>query len=112
MRTSRPGPWTQIGSAQAPSAAGLNCWDLNCNGVFDRVTEDTVFDGVADVLDCRGEPGAPGRACWDLNANGVSDPATEDLNGDGASNAIDCRAFRFNAGTPTGMASATSRRKT
>ena len=60
MRTSRAGPWTQIGAAQAPGSAGLNCWDLNGNGVFDPVTEDTVIDGVADALDCRGPAGLEG----------------------------------------------------
>ena len=90
MRTSRAGPWTQIGAAQAPGSAGLNCWDLNGNGLFDPVTEDTVVDGVADALDCRGEPGLPGRACWDSNANGVPDP-DEDVTGDGAANALDCQ---------------------
>ena len=91
MRTSRSGPWTQIGAAQAPGAAGLNCWDLNGNGVFDRATEDTAVDGVADALDCRGEPGLPGRACWDSNANGVPDP-DEDVTGDGTADALDCPA--------------------
>ena len=93
MRTSRAGAWTQIGATQAPGAAGLACWDLNGNGVFDPVTEDTVIDGVADALDCRGEPGLPGRAgraCWDANANGVPDP-DEDVTGDGAANALDCQ---------------------
>ena len=92
MRTSQAGAWTQIGAAQEliPGAAGLNCWDLNGNGVFDPVTEDIVIDGVADALDCRGEPGLPGRACWDSNANGVPDP-DEDVTGDGTANALDCQ---------------------
>ena len=90
MRTSRAAPWTQIGAAQAPGSAGLNCWDLNGDGVFDPVTEDTVIDGVADALDCRGEPGLAGRACWDSNGNGLPDP-DEDVTGDGTANALDCQ---------------------
>src|SRR3990172_5117426 len=36
-----------------PGPAGLNCWDLNGNGVPDP-GEDTNGDGVVDVWDCRG----------------------------------------------------------
>ena len=90
MRTSEAGLWTQLGAAQEPGAAGLSCWDLNGDGVFDAETEDANADGVADALDCRGDPGLPGRACWDLNANGEPDPA-EDITGDGTANALDCR---------------------
>lgn len=32
---------------------GLNCWDLNQNGIPDLATEDLNRDGVVDVLDCR-----------------------------------------------------------
>ena len=49
------------GSDGAPGAAGadgLNCWDLNMNGVPDFPDEDTNGDGVIDVNDCRTAAGA------------------------------------------------------
>ncbi len=41
------------GTPGAAGDAGLNCWDLNQNGVPDLATEDVNKDGVVDVLDCR-----------------------------------------------------------
>jgi len=81
-------------------APGLNCWDLNGNGVGDPA-EDINGDGSVNAADCKGSngsngsngangtDGAPGLHCWDLNGNGVGDPA-EDINGDGSVNAADC----------------------
>jgi len=43
------------GTAGAP---GINCWDLNANGVGDLATEDTNGDGIVDVNDCRAPSGA------------------------------------------------------
>ncbi len=46
------------GTPGAPGAAGtdgINCWDLNANGVADP-EEDVNDDGVVDVLDCRLPP--------------------------------------------------------
>lgn len=89
---------------------GLNCWDLNGNGVGDP-EEDINGDGDYDALDCQGAQGATGPAgadgqdgpagadgqagadglsCWDLNGNGRGDPS-EDMNGDGDFNALDCQ---------------------
>ncbi|MBK9127525.1 MAG: collagen-like protein [Phycisphaerales bacterium] len=51
------------GPAGAPGADGLNCWDLNGNGVADLLLEDLNGDGVVDIMDClgpKGDPGAPG----------------------------------------------------
>jgi hypothetical protein len=41
------------GSPGEDGTPGLNCWDLNQNGVVDLATEDLNKDGVVDVLDCR-----------------------------------------------------------
>ncbi|GEM_PF-1057357 len=96
----------QKGEPGAPGEAGINCWDLNGNGVNDP-EEDTNGDGEFNALDCQGPagqdgqstqgaPGAPGADgadginCWDLNGNGVNDPE-EDTNGDGEFNALDCQ---------------------
>ena len=38
---------------------GINCWDLNQNGVADD-DEDTNGDGEVNVLDCRGADGRTG----------------------------------------------------
>ena len=76
---------------------GLDCWDLDGNGMADE-SEDINGDGNVDVLDCQGAPGqdgADGQDCWDLNANGEPDPE-EDLNGDGAVNVEDCQGFEDN----------------
>ena len=50
-----PGTPGDPGTAGAP---GLNCWDLNQNGVPDFPAEDINKDGVIDVLDCRTPSGA------------------------------------------------------
>jgi len=39
---------------------GLNCWDLNANGVCDLESEDKTQDGICDALDCQGPPGPCG----------------------------------------------------
>lgn len=43
--------------------AGLSCWDLNGNGVFDPATEDTDRNGYPTAEDCRGEDGQDGKSC-------------------------------------------------
>lgn len=48
------------GTDGTDGAAGLNCWDLNENGIKDFPEEDTNGDGVIDVNDCRGEDGVAG----------------------------------------------------
>lgn len=40
-------------------ASGLNCWDVNGNGLTDP-TEDRNADGVVNVLDCQGAQGPAG----------------------------------------------------
>jgi hypothetical protein len=85
------------GGAGRGTVGGLNCWDLNGNGLPDA-DEDTNQDGVIDALDCQGAPGEPGQPvpgvdginCWDLNENGTAD-AEEDTNGDGVVNVMDCQ---------------------
>ena len=69
---------------QDPEEGGVDCWDLNGDGIPDA-GEDVNGDGVVDVFDCRGVN------CWDLDGDGVGDPG-EDINGDGAFDALDCRA--------------------
>jgi hypothetical protein len=39
---------------------GLNCWDLNSNGLCDLATEDINSDGYCDAHDCKGEKGDTG----------------------------------------------------
>ena len=102
--TGKPG---RTGKTGAP---GLNCWDLNENGVKDPKVlhgygyfEDVNRDFKVDVNDCTGltgktgppgKTGAPGLNCWDLNGNGVRDPkpapSGEDVNGDGKVDVNDC----------------------
>jgi uncharacterized protein (TIGR02145 family) len=63
-----PGP-------QGPTGQnGLNCWDLNGNGLND-LTEDVNNDGTWNVLDCRGPQGPAGNSASDdqnlsVSANG------------------------------------------
>ena len=52
--------WNADGSPGPQGLAGLNCWDLNGNGVPDLPDEDTNNDGVVDVFDCRGTDGSGG----------------------------------------------------
>lgn len=57
------GPQGETGDAGASGADGINCWDLNQNGVADAPAEDTNGDKVIDVNDCigsQGEQGIPG----------------------------------------------------
>ena len=95
---------------------GINCWDLNGNGVKDP-GEDTNGDGAVSALDCQGvigqtgpqgatgiqgaqgvqgangpqgPAGVDGIDCWDLNGNGTWDLG-EDKNEDGVHNALDCQ---------------------
>lgn len=49
------GPAGADGSDGADGSAGLNCWDLNENGIPDFPDEDTNGDGVIDVNDCRAD---------------------------------------------------------
>ncbi|RME37262.1 MAG: hypothetical protein D6788_09850, partial [Planctomycetota bacterium] len=77
-----------------PSGGGINCWDLNGNGVNDP-EEDVNNDGAFNALDCvAGAAGLElpndGISCWDLNENGQADPE-EDVNGDGVVDVADCR---------------------
>jgi hypothetical protein len=90
-----------------PGEPGLNCWDLNGDGVQDA-EEDVNGDGVWDALDCQGVAGGsgaagtdgePGLNCWDLNGDGVQD-AEEDVNGDGVWDALDCQGAGGTAGAP------------
>jgi len=88
------------GPAGVAGTNGINCWDLNGNGVNDP-TEDINSDGSWNALDCAGAAGAVGATgpagvagtnglhCWDLNGNGINDPS-EDVNSDGSWNALDC----------------------
>lgn len=97
----------QQGAPGAPGAGGVNCWDLDGDGLNDA-DEDTNGDGEWNALDCQGSsgedglttqgaPGAPGADgldgtnCWDLNANGVFDVETEDFNDNGEADIDDCR---------------------
>ena len=48
------------GATGATGPSGLNCWDLNGNGVPDVATEDINGDSVVDVNDCTGAQGPPG----------------------------------------------------
>jgi octaheme c-type cytochrome (tetrathionate reductase family) len=52
------GPSGSTGTAGTAGSPGLNCWDLNQNGVKDFPAEDVNRDGVIDVLDCRTPSGA------------------------------------------------------
>ena len=54
-KTGDTGPAGTAGTAGTP---GINCWDLNQNGVADLATEDTNKDGKVDTNDCRTPSGA------------------------------------------------------
>ena len=51
--TGTPGDTGATGDTGAPGSNGLNCWDLNGNGVADPATEDVNGDGKVDINDCR-----------------------------------------------------------
>lgn len=105
-------------SLKYPVAPGLNCWDIDGDGVGDPA-EDTNGDGSWDALDCRGLAGPVGPAgpagpaganglnganginCWDSNGDGIDDPG-EDTNGDGVWNADDCKGPKGDPGPPGG----------
>jgi hypothetical protein len=53
------------GSDGAAGQDGVNCWDLNGDGVGDLETEDTNGDGVVNVEDCRGADAASGMSFFD-----------------------------------------------
>ena len=62
MMMSGPSIGFQFANAQTN---GLDCWDLNGNGVFDVATEDKDGDGIPTADDCQGpqgETGATGTA--------------------------------------------------
>jgi len=90
---------------QGPGGSnGINCWDLNANGVPDLALEDRNGDLTVDVDDCtglQGNPGNDGLYCWDLNGNGVPDVGTEDRNGDLTVDVGDCTGLQGPAG-PSG----------
>ncbi len=44
----------------SPGTDGVNCWDLNENGIGDILSEDINGDGFVDVLDCSGPVGPEG----------------------------------------------------
>lgn len=83
------------------TGGGVDCWDLNGNGVNDPV-EDVNGDGAFNALDCIAGAGQPtptnGISCWDLNENGVADPE-EDTNGDGSIDVNDCQGSSGSGGT-------------
>ena len=62
--TGLPGTPGDPGTPGVPGDAGsngLNCWDLNTNGIADITAEDKNGDGVVDALDCAGAVGPVGR---------------------------------------------------
>ena len=48
------------GPAGSDGTDGINCWDLNGNGVCDLASEDSNSDGDCNAADCRGAPGTAG----------------------------------------------------
>ena len=63
-----PGPPGKDGKDGAPGVKGLNCWDLNGNGICDLSTEDINKDGKCDALDCKGVANGSLRICsGDIN---------------------------------------------
>lgn len=62
-----------------PVGDGINCWDLNENGLADPDTEDLNGDGLVNVLDCRGSPGPPGETGSDGERGppGPQEPPTD-----------------------------------
>ena len=72
----------QAGQSQpgAPGAAGINCWDLNGDGV-DDADEDVNDDGVWDALDCQGTDGATGASGTDGTDGVDGTDGTDGANG-------------------------------
>ena len=101
------------GPAGPAGSDGINCWDLNGDGINDA-SEDINMDGQYNGLDCQGADGVDGEDgvngqngstgpsgpagpagadaihCWDLNGDGIND-ASEDVNMDGQYNGLDCQ---------------------
>jgi len=65
-------------------AAGINCWDLNANGVNDAA-EDANGDGVFDARDCQPQPDTDADGIADARDNcpNIANPDQADANGDG-----------------------------
>jgi hypothetical protein len=99
------------GSIGPAGSNGLNCWDLNGNGVCNLATEDANNDTVCNVTDCRGPAGEAvhgtngqhGLDCWDLDGDDICDINTEDMNNDGNCTVLDCRG-QDGAEGPAGVA--------
>ena len=103
VRTARAGTWTIQGAQTGGGLDGRACWDLNGDGIFDFIEEDTDNSGGPSAQDCRGAAGPAGPAglqCWDLNGDGVFDPATEDRDGNGPPTARDCQGPQGLVGPP------------
>ncbi|MFN5319748.1 MAG: tail fiber domain-containing protein [Bacteroidia bacterium] len=78
--TGAQGPAGAIGAVgpQGPAGNdGLDCWDLDGDGVQDAL-EDKNNDGLWNALDCQGAPGSAGNA-WQLNGNSFSGSEVEFL---------------------------------
>ncbi|MEP0847017.1 MAG: hypothetical protein HRF50_09375 [Phycisphaerae bacterium] len=54
------GPTGPPGEPGEVGADGLNCWDLDADGLADAI-EDINGDGVLDAQDCQGAPGSDGQ---------------------------------------------------
>ena len=74
------------GAAGPPGADGINCWDLNENGVEDP-EEDLNGDGVVDVNDCSGV-GTGAYEAEKLHAGYFTDNAYE-----GTQSCLDCHGL-------------------
>ena len=83
-------PFNSIDITGQSGADGINCWDLNENGLSD-LNEDVNGDNVIDINDCKGTDGLAGTNCWDLNNNFINDPE-EDISGDGLFTTDDCQS--------------------
>jgi len=65
----------------APGEPGLDCWDLNDNGVEDA-EEDVNGDGVWDALDCQGPQGPQGPEGPEGSAGAPGETGEEGEKGD------------------------------